>query len=242
MDIQNCRRLLCVAAPGSRVLDVIQGLTGKRPALNDEGTTAGLLHEWRVETAYYKATVPVWVDEIANVDEWKAEFLKSEAKEVVEALSAWVYCFGQRDKEAERTMAAIAEVVKHHSVADQILLAVQVPGDGDTEKWEDICLEHGFEYIAHDSTGKNEFGEKIGAERLREALETTEWTADEAADEPDFDFDFLEGESPDEQSAQVDDIERMRDSLLAVREQAAGLPEAERKKMAARAVSQLMTK
>ena len=46
--------------------------------------------------------------------------------------------------------------------------------------------------------------------------------------------------SADGQKNQVDDLDRMMSKLLAVREQGADLPEAQRKRMAAKAVRELM--
>ena len=43
------------------------------------------------------------------------------------------------------------------------------------EEWEDFCRECGFEFIDGEAKGRNEFGEPVGVERLREALETTAW-------------------------------------------------------------------
>jgi len=48
------------------------------------------------------------------------------------------------------------------------------------EEWEDFCQTHGFEYIDAEAKGRNEFGEPVGVERIREALETTEWEGDDA--------------------------------------------------------------
>jgi len=45
------------------------------------------------------------------------------------------------------------------------------------DDWEDTCRESGFEYIDAEAKGRNEFGEPVGIERLKEALETTEWDA-----------------------------------------------------------------
>ena len=44
------------------------------------------------------------------------------------------------------------------------------------EQWEDLAREcGGWEYIDAEATGTNEFGEKVGMDRLKEALEATEW-------------------------------------------------------------------
>lgn len=179
-------------------------LTGSAPEPDVNGSTAGLTHEWNAQTAYYTAKIPIWVDELENVQSWKAEFLKPEAKEVVDAVGAWVYCFsrqhdGQVSTEATEVMKGIQEVVDEHSYgSDVVMLAVAKPlgkqaasrATGNQEDREDICTEYGFEYIDYSATGKNEFGENVGFERLKEALEAHEWEngGDEDVDLDDLDF------------------------------------------------------
>lgn len=162
-----------------------------------------MTHVWPVETAYYTADIPIWMDEIADIKEWKAEFLKPEAEEVVQAVGAWVYCFDSSDEDdrVEATLTAIAEVVERHAGTgvEAIMLAVCVPRElsefrkGRLEELEDVCLSHGFELICYGDKGTNDFGEKVGVERLREALEANEWAAtafgEEDLDVDDFDID-----------------------------------------------------
>ncbi|KAK5010823.1 hypothetical protein LTR28_007530, partial [Elasticomyces elasticus] len=86
--ITNPRRMLCIGAPDSGILTLLRDLTGTAPALNDTDTIAGLTHSWSAKTAYYTAEVPIWIDEISDISAWEAEFLKPEAKEVVQAVGA----------------------------------------------------------------------------------------------------------------------------------------------------------
>lgn len=250
------------------------------------------MHEWNVKTAYYNAKVPIWIDEIADSVQWREEFMKPEAKEVVEAVGAYVYCFrlpanGEVSEETERVMRGIQDVSEEHAGygADTIMLAAALPpANSDAVKtksddWEDICIQYGFEFINYAAEGKNEYGEKVGFERLKEALEANEWSAsDEGEDDldlDDLDFDAdddfggfnkeeaemtaelfgmkaaLSGNDDfepeaddlipqDQQSRQVDSLDRMMGKLLAVKEQSADLPEPQRKKIAAQAVKDLM--
>lgn len=269
-------------------------LTGSSPAPDGSGSTAGLTHEWDVKTAYYSAKVPIWVDEIPDIEAWKTEFLKPEAREVIEAVGAWIYCFnkpinGLVTEAAENVMKAIQDITEEHAGygADAVMLAVAISNsqeagtnaDGASqEDWEDVCMQYGFEYINYSAQGANEYGEKVGFERLKEALESNEWTA--TAGEDDLDLDDLDFDVDDDisgfgreeaemtaelfgmkaaltgnedyepeaeasmpstqQAAQVDDLDRMMGKLLAVKEQSADLPEAQRKRMAAQAVKDLM--
>ncbi|KAM3423491.1 hypothetical protein BST61_g919 [Cercospora zeina] len=200
MDVKHSRRILLLGTRESGTLDVVKDLTGSAPDPHIDGSTAGLTHEWNAETAYYKANVPIWVDEVSDLQAWKTEFLKPEAKEVVDEVGAWIYCFqrqadGKISSGVEEALKSIREVVDEHFVAlDTTLLAVAKPHGkqavsnktANQEEQEDLCMQYGFEYVDYSATGKNEFGEKMGFERLKEVLETNEWASGEN-DEVDLD-------------------------------------------------------
>jgi hypothetical protein len=295
MEIKHSRRLLLLGAPDCGSLDVTHALTGSSPSPSASGSCAGLTHEWDIKTTYYSATVPLWIDEIADLSEWKEEFLKEEAGEVVRAVGAWVYVFrlrqdGKAGDEVEKTIAALQAVLEVHAGygAESVLLAVGMPAGGkerakmekeEREEWDDIAMQYGFEFVEFGAQGVNEFGEKQGVERLREALEANEWADDgededadalgleDGSDEEFVDFGREEaemtaelfglkasllGEEDDDaegfedelgdgdQKGQVDDLDKMMSKLMAVKEQSADLPEAQKKRMAAKAVRELM--
>lgn len=270
-------------------------LTGSAPEPDVDGSTAGLTHEWSVKTAYYSAKVPIWVDELSDVAAWKTEFLRPEAKEVTDAVGAWIYCFERQEDggisaQAEEAMKGIQEVVEQHAGygPDCVMLGVAKPvgkqaspessSQPSKDDQEDICMQYGFEFIDYTATGHNEFGEKVGIQRLKEALEANEWDA--GGDEDDLDLDLenldldgdsgLEGFGRDEaemtaelfgmkaalngddfdpeaddiqptsqQAGQVDDLDRIMGRLLAVKEQSTDMPEAQRRRLAAKAVQDL---
>lgn len=228
------------------------------------------------------------MDELSDVASWKTDFLRPEAKEVIEAVGAWVYCFekqkdGAIGKEVEEAMKSIHDVVEQHAgyAADCVMLAVaksqgkQAHGGSQQSKddQEDICMQYGFEYIDYTATGDNEFGEKVGAERLKEALEANEWDAGDEGElglelenldldeglgrdeaemtaelfgmkaalngDDEFDAEADDIIPHDQQASEVDDMDRIMGRLLAVKEQSADLPEAQRRRMAAKAVQEL---
>ncbi|KAK5118975.1 hypothetical protein LTR62_000186 [Meristemomyces frigidus] len=203
MDIKHSRRILAVGALGGPILEIIKDLTGSTPPVDDSGSAAGSVHEWAVNTAYYSANVPIWIDEIVDAAGWKGEFLKPEAKEVVEAIGAYVYAFrlpadGGVSKEAETVMESIQAVIEEHAgyAADNVTLAIAMPPLGKHnleikhDDWEDVCIQYGFEFINYSAEGINEHGEKQGLERLKEALEANEWM-DADADADDLELDDL---------------------------------------------------
>ncbi|KAF2806578.1 uncharacterized protein BDZ99DRAFT_490322 [Mytilinidion resinicola] len=272
MEIEHPRRILAVGAPDSGVLHLLKDLTGSAPDLVTD-STAGLSHEWKLETRYYTATLPIWIDEIPHIGEWREEFVKPEAQEVVSVLGAWVYCFRKPVKEehldsVKETLKAIADVVEKACgySSDSVLLAVAMPQsttphlERSFEEWEELCSDFGFEFVDFEAKGKNEFGERVGLQRLKEALETNDWAGDgeDLDDEEGFESTFAAEEAEmnmelfgmksavngDEDGAdkvdQVDDLEHMMQRMQAIKEKSEGMPEAERKKFAAKAVSDMM--
>ena len=232
MDIKHPSRILFLGTRDAGILDIVKGraasrsplsqhrslraaadLTNSAPNPDETGSIAGLTTEWDAKTAYYSAKIPIWIDEIPDIQSWKTEFLRPEAKEVVDAVGAWIYCFRKGYSDGTEELAtdalkAIQEVAEHHAEygPDAVMLAVAIPAGKHAreaqssprlqEEWDDRCLECGFEYIDYTATGKNEYGEKLGFERLKEALEANEWAAGGAEDEDinpdDLDFDVEE--------------------------------------------------
>ncbi|KAF1944738.1 hypothetical protein EJ02DRAFT_340238 [Clathrospora elynae] len=277
MDIKNPRRILTIGAPNSGVLALLKELTGSAPEPASE-TTAGLTHEWHLETKYYTATLPVWIDELSNVAEWRTEFTKSEAREVISALGAWVYCFKKPVEERDvdtikETMQAVADVIERACGfgGDMVCLAVAMPQsttpylEKSSDEWEELAMEYGFEYVDSEAKGKNEFGEAMGVQRVRAALEAAEWESGEdldlGDDEEGFDGSFAaeeeemnmelfgmkgalagfdEGEGEEPGDMEVQELEVMMRKMVAIKEMGEGMEEAERKRFAAKAVNGLL--
>jgi len=279
MEIKNPRRILSVGAPDAGVLKLLQALTDSAPEPLS-GTTAGLTHDWRLETKYYTTTIPIWIDEIANVHEWRTEFVKPEAREVITALGGWIYCFKKPVEEQDAsvirdTMQAIADVIECACGfgGDQVCLAVAMPQsttphlEKSGEEWEELAADYGFEYVDFEATGKNEFGEPMGVQRIREALEAGEWESndvpdfgDEEEEEAEFYGSFAaeevemktelrdmkgalhgSGERDEEPGEnEVEALEAMMKKMVAIKEMSQSMEESERKRFAAKAVNDLM--
>lgn len=145
------------------------GLTGSSPSFASD-TIAGTTHHWPLKTAYYTATVPIWLDEIASPSTWSSEFLAAEAKEVLTVLGAFIICFRKPVDEAElqdvkEILACVGEVVKEGCgmAWDGICLAVAMPQsvkpylEKSFGEWEELCQEFGFEFVDFESKGRNEY-------------------------------------------------------------------------------------
>ena len=162
-------------------------------------------------------------------------------------------------------------------------------GDEVLDDWEDLCAGFGMEFVYIEGVGtgkpgtekgkRNEYGEKVGVERVREALESNDWDGgklegeeEEEEEEEDGDndddyegFDIGPGKEEDmealkraifggnndkdddeeEEEREINDedvqnLGRMMQKLQAVRDMSAGLPDGERKRMAKRAVAEVM--
>ena len=201
MEVTNPRRIMVLGTPDSGTLALLENLTGSAPEAIDN-STAGLSHAWSVKTSYYKAEIPIWLDEVADTEAWKTEFLKPEAREVIIALGAWVYCFRRPLSEDDVTnikaaLAAIQAVIEKACGYgfDGVCLAVAMPQsktpylEKSFDDWEDICKDYGFEYIDFEAKGRNEYGEPVGTARVKEALEANEWEGDEMGQDDIDDFD-----------------------------------------------------
>ncbi|KAL9591253.1 MAG: hypothetical protein Q9179_007907, partial [Wetmoreana sp. 5 TL-2023] len=92
-----------------------------------------------------------------------------------------------------KTLATIHAILSHHRATssnytaatvdtEPILLVIGMPQPlrpllaFSNDEWEDLCQDcGGWEWIDSEAMGKNEFGENVGLQRLKEALEANEW-------------------------------------------------------------------
>lgn len=164
-------------------------LTGSLPAHQSTESPAGLSHNLTLKTQYYTSTIPIWVDEIVDPEEWSTAYASKDAKEVRQVLGSIIYTFrrptsdDEVDKVFKEDLRGLEKVVKACGYTwDGVCLAVAMPHaiqpqiQKAQEDWEDIALERGFEFVDFEAKGRNEFGEPTGMERLREALEANDWS------------------------------------------------------------------
>lgn len=209
---------------------------------------------------------------------------------MVQAVGAWAVCFTKARDKADldvirNLLTTIHEVVSKHTsssyiTSEPLLLAVGMQQtispslEVTNEERENLCMECGsWEWIDGELDGKgesnaegkkerNDFGEKVGIERLKEALEACEWEGadvdtvsddlgledgfgDEAA-QVEREFMGLNmavngGEGADEgEDEGVEELESMMLKMQAIKDMGADMPEAERRKFAAKAVRDVM--
>ncbi len=140
-------------------------------------------------------------------------------------LGAWIYCFKKPVDEKEldtikKTIQAVTDVIESACGfgGDMACLAVVMPQsttphlDKTAEEWEEIVEEHGFEFIDFEAKGKNEFGEAMGVQRVRQALEATDWESDAMLDF-DGDVDGFEGSFDAEEAEMNMELFGMKSAL-----------------------------
>jgi hypothetical protein len=148
------------------------GLTNTAPSKTGD-TIAGTTHNYPIKTAYYKAEIPIWLDEVTDPKAWSSEFLKPEAREVLTVIGAFIVCFRWPIDEAglkavKFLLENVREVVKEGCGYgwDGVCLAVAMPQsttpylEKSFEEWEGICQDSGFEFIDFVKKGRNEFSGK----------------------------------------------------------------------------------
>ncbi|KOS17125.1 Increased recombination centers protein 6 [Escovopsis weberi] len=173
-EVANPRRILAVGPESSahHIARLIQDLTGTAP--DSAGPLAGTTHDLALETGYYRATIPIWLDLIASPAEWAASFLSDEARQVLDVLGGFVLIFalpsgssgtaphthtdgGQGkgpDTHAEPEdlrglLRHVGSVVRDGLGGwewDGVRLAVGV-GEGEADEWEELCAAAGLEYV-----------------------------------------------------------------------------------------------
>lgn len=216
----------------SRPADPLVDLTGSAPTPNND-TLSGASHSLSLKTAYYEADVPIWIDTInpTSPSQWSGDFLMEEANEVLQALGGYVLSFPRPVTEEEKgrlrdVVKEVGRVIKsaERKGWDGVCVLVLMGQDvvpqlefdqAAMEDWEDWGVEHGgWEVVDGEAKAgaKNDFGEKAGWERVREALEANNWEGGADDDDPeDLGLDlegFEDGEVSDEMRKEMEGMKQ----------------------------------
>ncbi|KAK5993923.1 hypothetical protein PT974_07361 [Cladobotryum mycophilum] len=171
-----------------------EDLTGSSPETAST-SLAGTTHDLHLKTAYYTATVPVWLDLITSPSEWSESFLSEEAREVLAVLGGIVLVFAIPNAKPDTLTGQddVPSLIRHVGQVvqkglggwewDGVRLAVGI-GEGEAEEWDELCAAAGLEFVqlggSHQE--RNEFGaichhetEKTGIPRVKEAFESNDW-------------------------------------------------------------------
>lgn len=171
---------------------------------------------------------------------------------MISVLGAWVYCFRKPVTQdhletVKKTLRAVQDAIERACgySSDAVCLAVAMPQsttpymDMSHDEWDEICMEHGFEFVDGEAKGRNEYGEPVGVERIVDALKAHDWDGGEG----DFDFDedmgdyaesfdaeeaemgmelfgmksALHGANEEDEAAQVEELENMMRRMQAIK-------------------------
>ncbi|KAL8998280.1 MAG: hypothetical protein Q9169_002594 [Polycauliona sp. 2 TL-2023] len=238
--IRNPLRILVITtSPSTPVPCLLEGKTiypfHVPPSVFDDSefTKPGLTgSELPLTTPYYSTTVPLWHDtipaDVAALENWQDEWSAPEAGE----------------DDIRNTLTAIHKIITHHqeetsldtytpSDNEPLLLIIGMPQplrpllEMSNDGWEDLGLDcGGWQWIDSEAKGKNQFGEKLGLERLQEALEANVWDGGGGGD-PEVDAAGLEDAlGVREHEHALDDLELERDDLVGLREAILGAHDA----------------
>lgn len=129
------------------------------------------------QNKYYKTDIDVYIDDYDSLDEWAREFQQSEYNDLREVLAGVILLFNYR---SEQTFSRFLDIINSTSQNDEkFYIACNVSSKIDAEEWESLSdnyIAHGLELINWEESGKNPFGDKLGLERIREIIDTHEWT------------------------------------------------------------------
>ncbi|RDA90230.1 hypothetical protein CP533_6870 [Ophiocordyceps camponoti-saundersi (nom. inval.)] len=194
MDVSNPKRLLAVSLEKQTdsLRQILKGMAflHESPFCEEVPPTtslAGTTHNLRLETNYYKASIPVWLDVMAEPAEWADSFLSDEAAEVLAVLGGLVVVLDLGSdvdgEELRRLVRDVGRVV--HRLGgwewDGVRLVVGFGdvGEDEVDEWDQLCVETGFEFVHVDSKSRlspvGDDGERSGIARVKEALEANDW-------------------------------------------------------------------
>lgn len=150
--------------------NVLPDLTGSAPEPTAD-TLAGVTHTLTLKTAYYTASVPIWLDLISTPAEWSASFLASEAKEVLDVLGGIVLVFPLPMKPDTDEGRAARELIQHVGKVvqdglggwawDGVSLCLGLGDIDQVDEWDECAAAAGLEFVqirAQTSETRNEFG------------------------------------------------------------------------------------
>ncbi|KAA8913259.1 hypothetical protein FN846DRAFT_902952 [Sphaerosporella brunnea] len=197
-----------------------------------------------------------------TLKEWTSTYLSPLATEVLQALGCIILTY--RCASPPIPLLRSLQKITTNTAFDGVCLAVSLAPQTSPEAAGDTCLHYGFEWVDFNSGRRgvrNEFGEPAGMDRVREALEANDWTSDPAEEREEAEGEGLEGiggemeremaalrlaldaEEGDEGEGGEEDVEKLEAvmaRLLMVKDMGDSVSKEERRRIAAKAVAELM--
>lgn len=153
---------------------------------------SGLIYNHCLKTKYFSTNLNLLIEEfpeerpveaeksLDSLREWKGAFESEEYKELRDALDGIIFTINP-DQTSKRDWKKIMHC--YYEIKNSIdegsfsfVIASTTQNTACLEELEDECIQYGIEFIYEGETGTNEFKEKLGNERVREILESHEWS------------------------------------------------------------------
>lgn len=182
-------KLLIIGPPKSGKFTLIQSLFNSLPKdIPLEAPHQGIIHPITLKTKYFETEIDLWIDETDDFETWSEEFITDEAKEARDVINGLVLVFKFEEgfEIIEKKVESLGKLIDkfHQDNEDSedgrwggLIVAVGM-GDVNEEdrlKFEDLFVDYGIEMVCFQQQGKNEFGEVLGKERVRQIIECHEW-------------------------------------------------------------------
>lgn len=224
-----------------------------------DGDLVGSSHQYVISNKYYCANIPIWVDDLQDIDAWRKGYLSEEAAEVREEIACYIFVARVPSAQTEydqiqtriNLIASVAATVYH----DKLCLLVLTPNPVSSsfsvslDEWQDVCLGCDFEYAFLNAAESEDMAMPPGMTYVRQTMDVIDWKAQRehaGGEEGHVSASFLVDEfehAPSERESSrdlVDAVPIAYERLQETRESIRHLPEPERRRRAAAAVKEVM--
>lgn len=194
--------ILILGTPHSGKLRIVKFLVPSEELEVGDESHSGIIIKSSLRTKYYEVDLKIFVDEYPEerrgdisgdmklqlLESWYSEFCQDEMKELRDAFEGLIFTINvdSTTEEVEQSLeflTKVTDVLKGTSDCwDGFILVVTAADDINVstnlkiEEIEDLSIAAGFEFINFSQSGRNEYRETIGKDRLKEVLETHEWS------------------------------------------------------------------
>lgn len=189
--------VLVLGLPKTGKIKVAKALSKKNDLTLNEESHSGIIVKSQIATKYYSTEVNILVDEypakrnekmdnttkLLGLKDWTKEFISEEYHELREVLDGIIFTIDLDNTDLDylkKTFEYLSEIKESLDVNDHqwegfLVVAGITETDDEFDDIEDLVLDHGYEYLNMRKSGRNEYMERIGKDRLEEILESHEW-------------------------------------------------------------------
>lgn len=177
--------ILILGPSNSGKLRIASHITGDEPDEVPDSSHCGIIQRTSISTKYYTMDLSILIDEypetkskdhsqedqLKALANWVDEFKGDDCKELRDVLDGVIITIDETiAEEILNEISNLRDLIRKGQ--DAFVCVVDMKG---SDEVEDIVILNGFEYIRFDESGKNEYNEAIGKDRLTELIQTHEW-------------------------------------------------------------------